>query len=195
MNEKHFILDKTTIKIFKSANENFKSRGLKQTSLKEIAATAEVVRKTIYNRFKDRQDLVEKLINYSYSSILSLVNLRFYTDFNELLDKLAEKIVLLPIINSEKLRAEITEIYPGLKGSIQAAELSVIKQLATEIKNNHRLEYKLRASINPELAALIIWKIIIEKIDTLASSFSAGDLNVTYIREQIKDILFFGIFR
>jgi len=160
--------EKTRDKILKSALSVFLKNGYSKTSLSDIAKNAGYTRGAAYWHFKDKNEILEKLI--------SKFHRRFTSNRNDILEssldpinKIREMInINLPLLyNNKEFRDFIeltwfkTEIdqYEGLlqgKIAITKAFNDTITTLFIEASNDGALKNE----VNPEIAALTVTSII-----------------------------------
>ena len=160
--------EKTRDKILKSALSVFLKNGYSKTSLSDIAKNAGYTRGAAYWHFKDKNEILEKLI--------SKFHRRFTSNRNDILEssldpinKIREMInINLPLLyNNKEFRDFIeltwfkTEIdqYEGLlqgKIAITKAFNDTITSLFIEASNDGALKNE----VNPEIAALTVTSII-----------------------------------
>jgi len=100
--------EETRLKIITAAIELFKTKGVDQTTMEEIAATADIARGTLYNYFPEKEAIIDEHIKRSFTRNFS----RRMDDFKRL--KCTEsrmKFIFTELIEGIGTQKEIFEKY------------------------------------------------------------------------------------
>jgi AcrR family transcriptional regulator len=187
--------DQTREKIILSALTLFSQRGIKKTSLNEVAYHAGVTRVTIYRHFSNKKELVRAAhlrVERVFQKALGELE-QNPQDWESVLNQTGEDLSALPSGDVFARSDEIKRLYPDVYRSIhemRAATLSDIFEHVSAIAERQGL---LRPGLNRSIFQAVFWELVINLFDN--PRFKAVKLSDAELYYAIKDILLHGILR
>jgi TetR/AcrR family acrAB operon transcriptional repressor len=160
--------EKTRNKILKSALQVFLKNGYSRTSLTDIAENAGYTRGAVYWHFKDKSEILEKLI--------SKFHLRFSTLQSEILESSLDPLdkvkgmigINLPLLYNNRefrdfieltwFKTEIDQHKGLLEGKTAITE--AFNNTVTHLLREAQMDGSLKEDVDPEIAALTLTSII-----------------------------------
>ena len=185
-------MNETKNKILISAKELFNDYGYKKVSMDEIAANANVTKKTVYTYYKDKETLLKTIIEEEIIDMKNIIE-KYSTDetlsFFEILNKTIYQMLdykkhnkLLLKLNKES-SLDIENAIKKIDESIKEFIKTKLQQIKTrkEIKN---------IDIDIDLCSFIIYKVYV------AIMFEYNkEINEKEITKTVTSILKTGLFR
>jgi AcrR family transcriptional regulator len=175
--------------------------GLDGVTLSEIAQEAQVSKRTLYTRFKDRETLLVDAIEHGIERLITPISTAIPdgTLRDQLLFLGGEmmQISLRPeVIGLERLIAlvqyRIPDVYQRVSGTIQKGRLSLIESLLSSAADRGEIEEE---SIH--IAASIVFDILVTqpRRELLAKPIAKGDATMmkAYLQKAI-DLMLYGIY-
>lgn len=170
--------------ILNSAKELFLNYGYKRVSMTEIANNAKITKRTLYSYFKDKNDLLSRLVTEEIQNMKKLVD-KIENQDMDFIDKIHKTLyVLLDYRKKNKLLSMITKEYEleknhNLNETLKLLDKNIREYIYNKtvfaINNNYIKE------CNPEILSFVIYKIYV------ALMFEWDDEKVPLDDKQISD--------
>lgn len=146
----------TKEKILISAKELFENYEYKKVSMDEIASNSNVTKKTIYSYFKDKQSLLNEIVDIELKNIIKKVDKYSSKDITDFIKKTS--YYLLKYKNNSKILMKITE-----ERENNNLILKIDKAIIDYIKNKLVILKKEKPNLDfdIDLCSFIIYKVYI----------------------------------
>jgi AcrR family transcriptional regulator len=187
--------------ILEVALREYSRHGVEGVTLSEIAREAKVSKRTLYTRFRDRDDLLVAAIEHGIERLLTRLSntIPAGTLRDQLLYIGAEMITISlqqEVIGLERLLTSISqrmpEVYQQVSGTIQKGRLSLIESVLEKTAARGEIEGK-----SIPIAASIIFDILVtqprRKVINHPTSSGEASMSIDYLPEAI-DLILYGIF-
>jgi AcrR family transcriptional regulator len=188
--------NQTREKIIFSALTLFSERGIKKTSLEEVAYQAGVSRVTVYRYFANKRDLVLEAflrVQQVFQKGLSDLKQNPLADLKSVLNEIGEGLNNLPSRNASERSYELKRLYPDIYNSIQEVRIATLNSIFEHffaIAEHQRL---LRPGLNRSIIEAIYWELVINFFDN--PRFESFGLSGVELYYAMTDILLHGILK
>jgi AcrR family transcriptional regulator len=185
-------------KILNTSIDLFRSTGLKGVNTELIAGECGISKKTLYEVFESKEELISYVITTSLGKLESdlkelaaNIESREMTDFGEVFHHLMQGVNKIIIVFSKQFLADLKKYYPNLWIDIREYKKERIKNYFGLIFQIGQKNGYIRADINPELAYYIHHYIL----DNIVSPEVLAELPLSSrdVMQGIYNILLFGL--
>jgi AcrR family transcriptional regulator len=183
-------------RIIYSALNIFISRGIKKTSIDEIAKNAGITRITAYRYFDNKKELVRA----SFLSVVAIfenvgkeIKIEKNINFEDVLDRIKTGLAQLPQGNLMVLMEELKIIYPDIYEEVNERRIAAITNTFRSYFSSKKQISQLRNDLNPLFLQAFIEHFVLNIINTPA--FTSLDLTQDEIFNNIKKIILHGILK
>jgi AcrR family transcriptional regulator len=190
------IEDRTKEKIVLAALALFSERGIKKTSVNEVAFSAGVTRVTVYRYFSDKKALVREAflrVEQVFQKGLADLEQNPQADCESILRKIGQGLSSLPPGDVFARFDELKRLYPDIYNSIQAVRLTTLNGIFDHIFAMARRQGLLRPGLNRPIIETIFWELIINFFDN--PRFKSFGLSDAELFHTMGDIFLHGILR
>jgi AcrR family transcriptional regulator len=190
------IEDRTKEKIVLAALALFSERGIKKTSVNEVAFSAGVTRVTVYRYFSDKKALVREAflrVEQVFQKGLADLEQNPQADCESILRKIGQGLSSLPPGDVFARFDELKRLYPDIYNSIQAVRLTTLNGIFDHIFAMARRQGLLRPGLNRPIIEAIFWELIINFFDN--PRFKSFGLSDAELFHTMGDIFLHGILR
>jgi AcrR family transcriptional regulator len=187
--------NQTRERILLSALSLFAERGIRKTSLNEVAYRAGVTRVTVYRYFSDKKDLVLKAIlrgEQVFQKALVELQSNPHADWQRVLDKIGEDLSALPSGDVFARFDEIKRLYPDVYAAIQEVRVATLTGIFERLFEHAESQKLLRPGLNRQIVQAIFWELIVNIFDN--PRFESIGLSDAELYRAMTDILLHGIF-
>jgi AcrR family transcriptional regulator len=186
----------TKEKIVLCARALFLERGIKKTSIDEVAHRAGITRITVYRYFKDKQELVRETflrVERVFQEGLAELKQNPVSGWESILDQIGENLSALPHGNVSTLSDEMKRLYPGVYVSIQEVRVSTLNGIFDHLFTLAEHQGLLRRGLNRQIVQAVFWELVINFFDN--PRFRSFGLSDAELYNAIKNILLYGILK
>ena len=187
--------------ILEVALREYSRHGVEGVTLSEIAREAKISKRTLYTRFRDRDDLLVAAIEHGIERLLTpLSNTIPAGTLRDQLLYIGAQMMTISLqqdaIGLERLLASISqrmpEVYQQVSETIQNGRLSLIESVLKKSAARGEIESK-----SIPIAASIIFDILVtqprRKVIDHPASIGGASVSIDYLPEAI-DLILYGIF-
>ena len=186
--------NKLTNRIIYSALENFISRGIKKSSIDEIARNSGVTRITVYRYFENKELLVRAVFLHIVNIIeVSGEYIDEDTRFEEILDRMQAGLAALPDGNLLVLMDELKLIYPDIYNEANTRRVAAFSRIFNSYFSNNSNCSELRDELDPEFIQVIIEYLILNIVKNPV--FASTNLTQDELFSNIKRVILHGILK
>jgi AcrR family transcriptional regulator len=186
----------TKEKIVLCARSLFLERGIKKTSVEDVARAAGITRITVYRHFKDKKELVrESFLRVERVFLEGLAELKRNpgSGWESALDRIGEKLSALPHGNVSALSDELKRLYPDVSASIQEVRVSTLNGMFDQLSRLAKRQGLLRQGLNRQIVQAVFWELVINFFDN--PRFKVAGLSDAELYNTMKNILLYGILK
>jgi AcrR family transcriptional regulator len=181
-------------RILELASEQYMRYGVRTITMEDIARSAGISKKTIYQEFKDKKDLVKETFAWVLSK--DKEKLRFTLDSE---DRLIEHLIQSSQTMRERLEhinplviLEVRKYFPAAWEEFESFKNDfVVKDLMTVMERGKVLGY-----FRPEIDSEILAQVRVNQISTVLEGSMAGlsGRDILNIQLEMMDHFLYGIF-
>jgi len=193
MNEKR---NPTRDRIVLSALALFSERGIRKTSVEEIAFHAGLTRVTIYRYFPEKKDLVLEVylhVEQIFQNGLAELEQNPQAGGESVLKHIAEGLSALPASDVFARADELKRLYPDVYDSIQQVRVVTLNGLFEHLFAMVESQGLLRPGLNRAIVQAIFWELIVNFFDH--QKFKVLGLTDAELFHTMTDIFQFGILK
>ena len=190
------IEDQTREKILLSALALFSERGIRQTSVNEIAYRAGITRVTVYRHFPDKKELVlAAFLRVEQAFEKGLVELKQnpHADLETVLDQIGQGLSTLPPGDVFARTDELKRLYPDAYNSVQEVRVATLNGLSEHFSAMAKRQGLLRPGLNRAIVQAVFWELTINLFDN--PRFKSVGLSDAELYHAITDLLLHGILK
>jgi AcrR family transcriptional regulator len=183
-------------RIIHSALTIFIARGIKKSSIDEIAKHAGITRITAYRYFDNKKELVK-------ASLLSVVGIFEYVEkeirtkrilnIEAALDKIKTGLAILPLGNLISLMEELKRLYPDIYDEVNTRRVTSLTKMFEFYYSNRKQISQLRRDLDPLFVQAFFGDIVVNMINS--PTFASLGFTQDEIFNNFKNILLHGILR
>jgi len=189
-------VDDTVHRVVLAALSTFLKRGVKRSSLTEIAFEAGVTRITVYRHFGDKTGLVEAVCHH-VAAIFRRVAEGSDTDTSAQIDarlkRCGEELSLLPPGNLLAQFDEIRRLYPAAYEEFRKARETALDRVFEQAVAAAAREQAIREGINLDVVKAMFWTSVIGLIEN--PTMIAAGVSLAEICETVTAVLRNGILK
>jgi AcrR family transcriptional regulator len=181
-------------KIALAALELFLARGIKKTSMDEIAAQAGVTRITAYRHFENKNELVRAAflqILDVLEKTLSEIARSPGKDIGQYLDSIERGFSALPKGDLPTRLGELSRLHPEIYAEFHAARTAAITQIFEHLFDAAQSQGLLREGLNREIVQVYFSEAVIHLLEN--PQLKALNLSTVEVFSTVKSIFLHGI--
>jgi len=186
--------DQTKEKILLSALALFAERGIRKTSVDEVAYQAGVTRVTVYRHYSEKKELVRAAflrIEQVFQKGLADLEQDPQADWESVLNQIGEGLSALPSGDVFARFDEIKRLYPDVYRSIQEVRAFTLNGIFEHLFTAAERQGLLRPGLNRPIVQAIFWELTINFFDN--PRFKVSGLSDAELYHVMTDILLHGI--
>jgi AcrR family transcriptional regulator len=186
----------TQNRIVSAALVCFLSRGIKKTSMDEIAAQAGVTRITAYRYFENKKILVRAAflqIVTLLESIQTEIEQASEDSIERYLDKIEAGFSALPKGDLPTRLEELSRLYPEIYTEFHAARKAAITQIFDQLFAEAQNQGLLREGLNQEIVQVYFTEAVIQILEN--PQLIALNLSTVEVFSTVKSIFLYGILK
>jgi len=190
------IEDQTREKILLSALALFSERGIRQTSVNEIAYRAGITRVTVYRHFPDKKELVLAAflrVEQAFEKGLAELKQNPHADLETVLDQIGQGLSTLPPGDVFARTDELKRLYPDAYNSVQEVRVATLNGLSEHFSAMAKRQGLLRPGLNRAIVQAVFWELTINLFDN--PRFKSVGLSDAELYHAITDLLLHGILK
>lgn len=180
--------------IYKTAKQLFVKYGIKKTSLEMIARECGISRMTIYRKFTDKEDMIEKAIDFIFISLgekLEQYEVTKETDVQEYLNFISTVLTKNLKIQKPEFLKELKLLYPHIFQKVIHYQQKLGKKYFSKILAAAENQHTIRKEVTPELLQLLTESMLIKVPEH--SLFEKIGYTPDQLFTIINNIILFGI--
>jgi AcrR family transcriptional regulator len=188
--------EETKEKILLSAMTLFWERGIKETSVNEIAYDAGVTRVTVYRYFANKQELVRETflrVEQVFQDALAELEHNPEIDWMGVLAQIGEDLSALPPGDVYARSHELKRLYPDVYTSIQQTRVATLNSMFDRLFAMAERQGSLRLGLNRPIVQAIFWELIVNFFDN--AKFDSFGLSDAELYRVMTDVLLHGILK
>ncbi len=189
-------VDETAERIVFSALKTFLKRGIKRSSLTDIAFEAGVTRTTVYRYFGDKTGLVAAVCRH-VAGIFQRAAEGSPADSTVQVDarlkRLGEELAYLPSGNLLAHFDEIRRLYPAVYEEFRVARENALDQVFEQAMAAAAREHTLREGINLQVVKAMFWTSVVGLIEH--PTLIAAGISLAESCETVTTVLRHGILK
>lgn len=185
-------------KILFTSIELFSSIGIKSVSTDMIATECGISKKTLYEVFKSKEELIQEIINWSlhlmdefWIEVIAKIENDPNTDFTEVFHQLMQKVNVLITIMTKPFLVDLKRFYPNLWSYVREFRRNKMAVYFGKLFEFGQQSGYVRVDVDPKLA-FYIHVFVLDNILT-PEIISELSMNTTEILDNIFKILFTGL--
>ena len=185
--------DQTREKIVLSALTLFSERGIRKTSVNEVAYHAGVTRVTVYRYFPDKEDLVREAflrVERLFQNALAELKHNPQADCDSIFRRIGEGLSALPKGDAFARFDELKRLYPHTYSSIQEVRVVTLNGIFEHFLSVAQRQGLLRPGLNRSLAQVVFWELVINFFDN--QRFKSLGLSDAELYHAVTDIMLHG---
>jgi len=188
--------DQTREKILLSALALFSERGIRQTSVNEIAFRAGITRVTVYRHFPDKKELVLAAflrVEQVFEKGLAELKQNPHADLETVLDQIGQGLSTLPPGDVFARTDELKRLYPDAYNSVQEARAVTLNALSRLFSAMAKRQGLVRPGLNHAIVQAVFWELTINLFEN--PRFKSVGLSDAELYHAITDLLLHGILK
>jgi AcrR family transcriptional regulator len=188
--------DQTREKIILSALTVFSERGIRKTSVNEVAHHAGVTRVTVYRYFPQKKDLVREAflsVEHVFQDGLTDLKQNPKADWESVLNQIGEGLSALPRDDAFARFDELKRLYPDVYKSIQEVRVVTLNGICEHLSTMAKRQGLLRPGLNRPVVQAVFWELVVNFFDN--PRFKSLGLSDAELYHTMTDILLHGILR
>ena len=188
--------DQTREKIVFSALALFSERGIKKTSVNEVAYHAGVTRVTVYRYFSEKKELVRDAylrVEQVFQKGLADLEQNPQADWESVLNQIGEGLSALPSGDVFTRFDDLKRLYPDIYSSIQKVRVATLNGIFEHLFAIAGRQGLLRPGLNRSIVEAVFWELIINFFDN--PRFKSFGLSDVELYHAMTDILLHGVLR
>ncbi len=185
-------------KILFTSIELFRTMGIKSVSTDMIASECGISKKTLYEVFKSKEELIEAIIlwslnqmDYFWQTVIDRIENDETADFTEVFHQLMQKVNILITIITKPFLVDLKRFYPSLWSNIREFRRNKMAQYFGRLFEFGQQSGYVRKDIDAKLA-YYIHVYVLDNILT-PEVISELSMNTNEILDNIFKILFTGL--
>mgnify|MGYP001765737348 CR=1 FL=1 len=185
--------DRTREKIILSALTLFSERGIRKTSVNEVAYHAGVTRITVYRYFPGKEDLVREAflrVERLFQNALEVLEQNPQADCDGIFRWIGEALGALPKGDAFARFDELKRLYPDLYSSIQQVRVVTLNAIFEHFLAVAERQGLLRPGLNRSIAQAVFWELVINFFDN--QRFKTLGLSDAELYHTVTDIMLHG---
>jgi AcrR family transcriptional regulator len=189
-------VDETADRIVASALKAFLQRGVRRSSLTDVAYEAGVTRITVYRYFGDKQGLVEAACRRMADVFRRAAEGHpgdSTVEVDARLKRMGEELGRLPPGNLLARFEEIRRLYPAAYEEYRAARQEALDQIFEQALVAASREHALREGINVQVVKAMFWASVVGLIENPA--VIAANIPLAEICETVAAVLRYGMLK
>lgn len=138
----------------------FNRYGLRPVTMDDIAKDLSISKKTLYKYFANKEDLVRKGVNESFTTISSrMLALMDYKEGNaiDMLFQMDAQICLSIEEHDPSIQFQLERYYPEVSASLEKRKREIVLRLMTENINRGKQEGIYRTELNTEIVSFLYY--------------------------------------
>ena len=186
----------TREKIVLSALALFSTRGIRQTSVNEIAHRAGVTRVTVYRHFPDKKALVLAAflrVEQVFENGLADLKQNLRADWGSALNQIGQGLSKLPPGDVFARTDELKRIYPDVYKTVQEVRVVTLDGLFEHFFAVAKRHGVLRPGLNREIVQAVFWEMTINLFDN--PRFQSLRLADAELYLAITDLFLHGVLK
>lgn len=188
--------DQTREKILLSALTLFSERGIRKTSVNEVAHHAGVTRVTVYRYFPEKKVLArEAFLRVEQVFQTGLENLKQNpeADWESVLNQIGQGLSDLPRGDAFARTDELKRLYPDVYKSIQEVRVATLDGIFEHFSAMAKRQGLSRPGLNPSFVKAVFWELVVNFFDN--PRFKSLGLSDAELYHAMTDILLHGILK
>ena len=188
--------DQTREKVLLSALNLFSERGIRQTSVNEIAYHAGVTRVTVYRHFPDKQELVLAAflrVEQVFEQALAELKQDPQANFEAILDQIGAGLSALPRADVFARTDELKRLYPDAYRSVQEARAATLNGIFEHFSAMARRQGLMRPGLNRAIVLAVFREVVINIFDN--PGFQSIGVSDAELFHGITDLLLHGVLK
>lgn len=189
-------VDHTADRIIVAALKTFLSRGIRRSSLTDVAHEAGVTRVTVYRYFGDKTGLVGAVCRHLggiFGRAAAGDPLDPSAEVDARIRRLAEELALLPPGNLLAYFDELRRLYPAIHEELRVGREKALDQLFEQAMAAAVREGTLRDGINLQVVKAMFWTSVVGLIENAA--LKAAGVPLAEICETVTAVLRHGMLK
>lgn len=185
--------DRTREKIILSALTLFSERGIRKSSVSEVAYHAGVTRITVYRHFPEKEDLVREAflrIERPFQNALAELEQNPQADCGSVFRWIGEGLGALPKGDAFARFDELKRLYPDLYSAIQQVRVVTLNGIFEHFFAVAERQGLLRPGLNRSVAQAVFWELVINFFDN--HRFKSLGLSDAELYHTVTDIMLHG---
>jgi AcrR family transcriptional regulator len=185
--------DQTREKIILSALTLFSERGIRKTSVNEVAYHAGVTRVTVYRYFPEKEDLVREAflrVERLFQNALVELKQNQQADCDSVFRRIGEGLSALPKADAFARFDELKRLYPNIHSSIQEVRVATLNGLFERFFSAAERQGLLRPRLNRAIAQAVFWELVVNVFDN--QRFKSLGLSDAELYYAVTDIMLHG---
>jgi AcrR family transcriptional regulator len=190
----NIIENQTREKIVFSALALFAERGIKKTSIYEVAFHAGVTRVTVYRYFSDKKELVLTAylrVEQVFQKGLADLKQNPMADWESVLNEIGEGLSALPSGDVSARSDELKRLYPDIYNSIQEVRVATLNGIFDHLFAMAERQGLLRPGLNRAIVQAVFWELAINFFDN--PRFKSFGLSGAELYQAMMGILLYGV--
>lgn len=170
----------------------FNRYGLRPVTMDDIAKDLSISKKTLYKYFANKEELVRKGVNESFTSISSrMLALLDYKDGNaiDMLFQMDAQVCHSIEEHDPSIQFQLERYYPEVSASLEKRKREIVLRLMTENINRGKKENIYRKELNSEIVSFLYYS----RARLMLQEESFFEQNKWSIPEIMREILIYHI--
>jgi len=181
----------TRDRIQQAALDLFLQRGIRKTSIDDVAERVGVTRVTVYRHFSDRQQLIEAaflLVNEALSGISEALTRE--NSLDAFLERMATELTSVPSGFISGL-AELETLHPEIHAELRRRRVALLRAIFDELYLRAERENRIRRGLDKEVIEALFWEVVM----TLPESprLAALGLGTEELYTTLSSLLLYGL--
>ncbi len=180
----------TLNRILLAARETFVSRGIRRTTVDDIAAAAGVSRITVYRYFPSRDELIRAAFLHLADTLDALAEEPPEPSLEAYLSRIGEEVMSLPA-GLPRSMTELERLHPGVFAEVRDRLYDSIRHVFDYLYSVAESEGRIRPGLDRRVIELLFFEVVTSFLDRAA--LAEAGLTPALIYNTVAGVLLHGI--